>query len=47
MILVHQYRSVIFYNNDEEKELAEKYKAELNKSGAWDNPIVTEISPPH
>ena len=40
-----QYRSVIFYNNDEEKELAEKYKAELDKSGAWDNPIVTEISP--
>ena len=24
---------------------AEKYKAELDKSGAWDNPIVTEISP--
>ncbi len=40
-----QYRSVIFYNNDDEKELAEKYKAELDKSGAWDNPIVTEISP--
>jgi len=40
-----QYRSVIFYNNYEEKELAEKYKAELDKSGAWDDPIVTEISP--
>ena len=40
-----QYRSVIFYNNDEEKELAEKYKAELDKSGAWDDPIVTEILP--
>jgi len=39
-----QYRSVIFYNNDEEKELAEKYKAELDKSGAWGNQIVTEIS---
>ena len=40
-----QYRSVIFYHNDEQKQLAEKYKAELDKSGAWDNPIVTEISP--
>ena len=40
-----QYRSVIFYHNDEQKKLAEKYKAELDKSGAWDKPIVTEISP--
>ena len=40
-----QYRSVIFYHNDEQKQLAEKYKAELDKSGAWDKPIVTEISP--
>ncbi|MDY0341930.1 MAG: peptide-methionine (S)-S-oxide reductase MsrA [Lentimicrobium sp.] len=40
-----QYRSVIFYHNPRQKELAEKYKAELNSSGAWDNPIVTEISP--
>lgn len=40
-----QYRSVIFYHNSKQKELAEKYKNELNKSGAWDKPIVTEISP--
>ena len=40
-----QYRSVIFYHNDEQKKLAEKYKAELDKSGAWDKSIVTEISP--
>jgi peptide-methionine (S)-S-oxide reductase len=40
-----QYRSVIFYHNDEQKKLAEKYKEELDKSGAWDNPILTEISP--
>lgn len=39
-----QYRSVIFYHNEEQKALAEKYKDELNKSGAWDNPIVTEIT---
>ncbi|MDN4163892.1 peptide-methionine (S)-S-oxide reductase MsrA [Cytophagales bacterium LB-30] len=40
-----QYRSVIFYHNDNQKLLAEKYKKELNASGAFDNPIVTEISP--
>jgi peptide-methionine (S)-S-oxide reductase len=40
-----QYRSVIFYHNEKQKELAEKYKKELNESGAWDKPIVTEISP--
>jgi len=40
-----QYRSVIFYHNEEQKKLAEKYKEELDKSGAWINPIVTEISP--
>jgi peptide-methionine (S)-S-oxide reductase len=40
-----QYRSVIFYHNDGQKQLAEKYKSELDKSGAWDRPIVTEISP--
>jgi peptide-methionine (S)-S-oxide reductase len=40
-----QYRSVVFYHNKEQKEKAEKYKAELNKSGAFDNPIVTEITP--
>ncbi|GAB3778897.1 peptide-methionine (S)-S-oxide reductase MsrA [Spirosoma horti] len=40
-----QYRSVIFYHNDEQKQLAETAKAELDKSGAYDRPIVTEISP--
>ena len=39
-----QYRSGIFYHNEEQKQKAEKYKAELNKSGAFDNPIVTEIT---
>ena len=40
-----QYRSVIFYHNDEQKQKAEKYKAELDKSGAFNNPIVTAIEP--
>lgn len=40
-----QYRSVIYFVNDMQKKLAEKYKRELNESGAWDKPLVTEISP--
>jgi peptide-methionine (S)-S-oxide reductase len=40
-----QYRSAIFYHTEEQKKKAEKYKAELDKSGAFDNPIVTEIVP--
>lgn len=39
-----QYRSVIFYHNEEQKEQAEKYKAALEMSGAFDRPIVTEIT---
>jgi peptide-methionine (S)-S-oxide reductase len=39
-----QYRSGIFYHTAEQKEKAEKYKAELNKSGAFPKPIVTEIT---
>ena len=34
-----QYRSVIFYHDEEQKKKAEHYKNELNKSGAWDNPV--------
>lgn len=40
-----QYRSVVFYHNQDQKEKTEKYKAELNASKAFNNPIVTEISP--
>jgi peptide-methionine (S)-S-oxide reductase len=40
-----QYRSVIFYHSEEQKKLAEKYKEALDKSGAWANPVVTEILP--
>jgi peptide-methionine (S)-S-oxide reductase len=39
-----QYRSAIFYHNEAQKEKAEHYKAELNKSKAYDKPIVTEIT---
>ena len=40
-----QYRSVIFYHNNEQKNLAEQYKMKLNESGAYDKPVVTEIAP--
>ena len=39
-----QYRSVIFYHNDEQKQLAVKYKNELETAKIWSDPIVTEIS---
>jgi len=38
-----QYRSVIFYHSEEQRQKAEKYKQELDKSGAYSEPIVTEI----
>jgi peptide-methionine (S)-S-oxide reductase len=40
-----QYRSVIFYHNDEHKKKAEEYKKALDESDAWDKPIVTSIEP--
>lgn len=39
-----QYRSAVFYHDEEQKTLSEEYKEKLNSSGAWDNPIITEIS---
>lgn len=40
-----QYRSVIFYRNQQQKDVAEKYKKELDKSGAFPEPIVTTLEP--
>ena len=40
-----QYRSVIFYHDEEQRQKAEKYKAELASSKIFEQPIVTEISP--
>ncbi len=39
-----QYRSVIFYHTEKQKEEAEFYMEELDKAGIWTKPIVTEIS---
>ena len=40
-----QYRSVIFYHNEEQKDISEKYKEQLEKSGIFSKPIVTAIEP--
>ena len=40
-----QYRSVVFYNNEEQKEKAMRLKEKLDKSGKYKKPIVTEILP--
>jgi peptide-methionine (S)-S-oxide reductase len=39
-----QYRSAIFYHSEEQRQKAAHYKDEVNKSKAYDNPIVTEIT---
>ena len=40
-----QYRSAIFYHNEEQKHIAEKSLVETDASGLWPNPIVTETAP--
>lgn len=40
-----QYRSVVFYTNEEQKKKAEFYKKKLDESGAFDKPIVTAVEP--
>jgi peptide-methionine (S)-S-oxide reductase len=39
-----QYRSVIYYHNPEQEKLAREYTDKLERSGAFSDPIVTEIS---
>lgn len=38
-----QYRSAIFYSTEEQRLVAEKVKAAVDKSGKWKNPVVTQI----
>ena len=40
-----QYRSAIFYTDDEQKRVAEAYIRQLNEAGAYDSPIVTQVVP--
>ncbi len=40
-----QYRSVIFYLDEEQRRIAEEVRAEVERDGPWDDPIVTAIEP--
>jgi peptide-methionine (S)-S-oxide reductase len=40
-----QYRSSIFYHDEQQKALAEEMKSRLNKAGIWHDPVITEIVP--
>lgn len=40
-----QYRSVIFYHSDEQRQTAVKVKESVGQSGRWQRPLVTEIVP--
>lgn len=40
-----QYRSVVFHHSDEQKRVAEELIREIEETGAFDDPVVTEISP--
>lgn len=40
-----QYRSAIFYHDKKQKKVAEKVKSEIEKSGFYKDPLVTEIVP--
>lgn len=39
-----QYRSAVFYHNEEQQKVADELKVKLNASGAYSNPIVTEVT---
>ena len=39
-----QYRSAIFYHDDSQRKLAEHFRKNLNESGAFRSPVVTEIT---
>jgi peptide-methionine (S)-S-oxide reductase len=40
-----QYRSAIFYHNEEQKKIAEAIIQEIGAEKIWDDPIVTEVKP--
>lgn len=40
-----QYRSVIFYHDQKQKETAEEVVREVDASGIWERPLVTELAP--
>lgn len=40
-----QYRSAIFYHSPEQKATAEQVIAQINETGIWNDPVVTEVAP--
>ncbi len=40
-----QYRSAIFYHNEKQRQSAEDVIRQIDSDGAWDAPIVTEVTP--
>ena len=40
-----QYRSVIFYHDEQQKKIAERSMAETDASNLWPDPVVTEVAP--
>jgi peptide-methionine (S)-S-oxide reductase len=40
-----QYRSVVFYHSERQKQLAERYKQKIDAAGVYRSPLVTEIAP--
>lgn len=40
-----QYRSIVLYHSPEQKQIAEKMVAELERQRIWPDPIVTQIEP--
>ncbi len=40
-----QYRSVIFFQDDSQKQTAEAVIAAVNASGRWPGPVVTQVAP--
>ncbi|MGQ4911267.1 MAG: peptide-methionine (S)-S-oxide reductase MsrA [Candidatus Thorarchaeota archaeon] len=40
-----QYRSIILYSTEDQRTTAERVKADVDASHAWNNPVITEIVP--
>ena len=40
-----QYRSIVLYHNEQQKELTQQVIRELDAEGIWNNPIVTAVEP--
>jgi peptide-methionine (S)-S-oxide reductase len=40
-----QYRSIVLYHNEEQRQLAEKAIRELDRAGIWSGPVVTTVEP--